>query len=519
MPSGVHVTTIARSGPTGTTAPLEAQAFMGTASVRGPLATAVLCRSYAEFVATFGQPATAGPALVGADVARSFFEEGGQRLWVGRIAGPDTAAAARTLVDAEDDDTVTITATSVGSWANAVTVAVAVGASGGTFRKLTVAGLPDSAVPVVLDDLTTPASFVAGVNTHPRLAPYLVATDEGSANAAPANRPKVAAAAALAGGDDDLANLTGGEWSELESTVFTPDLGPGVLLTPGPGEAGDPAAVAAGAAAVVEALEALGRTAGDDHRIQLLYSLDGPVSAEDAIGVAETFAAAEALLSGAAGEFASRVGHVPQFVTIPGGRQIPAVGWVAAARARAMITDGPWRAPAGEISQARWVTGIANPYTAAEIDQVGDAGAIPLRLVAGTGGPRVYGWRSMSSDPANWGLLTARDVAHYVGWRCALALEPLVFGTIDSQRRLLSKIEAALVGVVEPIRVAGGLFEQLDAGGQRVDPGYRVDVGEVVNPIEALAANRLGGVVAIRVSPTAQLIELTIVKAALAATL
>lgn len=512
--AGVHVTTISRSGPTSASAPLEAQAFMAGVAVSGLARTAQLCRSYADFVAAHGQPMGAGAYLSTADVVRSFFEEGGQRLWFSRVVGPDAEVATRTLMDGAGSPlaTIKIDATTVGAWANAITVAVTAGTT--TTKTLTFAGLPDDLGPVVLANQPTVAAVVNAINGHPRLSRYLEATNLGSATAAPTNLPALLAAAHLAGGDDDAPGVTV-EGVQGIVADFPADLGPGVMITGAPPAATPADEIAEVFEAIRDTYVAEGRTIGTEGRL-ILFGASGEDSTAEQITLAQAFRAGAAQVDGAA-DWLSFCGYVPGTVTIPGGNEIPATGWVAAARTRAMITDGPWRAPAGEISQARWVTGIVDPPTANDVDLLTEAGVIPLRNIGG--GLRIYGWRSLSADLENWALLTSADTAGWVGYRCALALEELEFGTIDSARRLLSRMEAKLVGVVEPIRAVGGLFEKLAENGSRIDAGYKVDVGEVVNPLEALAANRLGGVVAIRVSPTAQLIELTIVKASLAATL
>lgn len=92
-----------------------------------------------------------------------------------------------------------------------------------------------------------------------------------------------------------------------------------------------------------------------------------------------------------------------------------------------------------------------------------------------------------------------------------------MFETIDGKGQLLASVAGELVGLLDPMRAAGGLYERF-VDGQRVDPGYSVDVGDTVNTAAVLASNTIAAVVALRVSPVDTLIDLTIVKAGLTAT-
>ena len=69
------------------------------------------------------------------------------------------------------------------------------------------------------------------------------------------------------------------------------------------------------------------------------------------------------------------------------------------------------------------------------------------------------------------------------------------------------------------MRAAGGLYELLDAEGNRLDPGYLVDAGPSVNTPATLANDEVRAQVAIRISPTAELITITVTKVAFDAAL
>ena len=65
----------------------------------------------------------------------------------------------------------------------------------------------------------------------------------------------------------------------------------------------------------------------------------------------------------------------------------------------------------------------------------------------------------------------------------------------------------------------GALFARIGADGEMADPGYRVTVDGTVNPLDTLARNELSVLIAVRLSPLAQLINVEIVKVPLSAAL
>jgi hypothetical protein len=123
----------------------------------------------------------------------------------------------------------------------------------------------------------------------------------------------------------------------------------------------------------------------------------------------------------------------------------------------------------------------------------------------------------LSPNEVDYALLTGRDVLNYLSVQAETVLEPFVFSTIDGRGQLLALIGGALIGLVEPMRALGGLYERVAADGTRIDPGYRVDTGPSVNTPAVLAANTVKAVLSVRVSPVGSLVQITITKAALTA--
>lgn len=483
---GVTITTATRSGPAASVAADSAAYFAVGLTERGPIDRAVECRSFGAFQETFGARPTFGNLW---DDIRTYFEEDGARVYISRVVGPAAAVSSRTLNDraVAPLPTLRIDAANPGAWGTSITVEVADGAAADTFTMIV---RRDGVEVARYADLTSPAEAAAAAVG----SPYIRVTNLGSATAAPANNPAVTAATALAGGNDDRAAVTAVHVvAALDD--FVPELGAGVVAAPGwP------------AASVADGLKA---HAGANSRIALTSVAPGSTPAQ-------AIAAAAAIV----GENLEHIGLVYPAVRIPDGgviRTITPEGYVAAARVRAIRQlGGPWRAPGGEISQARFIVGTDTPIDRATGDQLDAAKVSAVRMIANT--TRLYGWRSLSADLDNYALLTARDTLNVIEVVAAQQLEPFVFRPIDGRGQLLSQIEAALIGIVEPIRAAGGLYELVDPNdGTAIDPGYSVDVGDSVNPRASLQQNRIAAVIAARPSPTATLIELTVVRVAVSA--
>jgi hypothetical protein len=485
MAVGVVVETGARPGASAAFRRPGSTYFVSGLTERGDTANPVLLRSMAEYDEKLGGRVTYGFLY---DDLTTYFAEGGERAYVARAVGAGATVGTRTLVDRAGAplNTLRIDAKNAGAWSANVTVEVQDGAIANTFRILVY--LAGELIETYYE-LTTPADAATQINAR---SPLIVATNLGSATAAPNNNPAVLAPAALSAGTDDRASVVAGTYTAALAR-FGPELGSGIVAIPGQTSA----AVGAG-------LIAHGKA---NRRI---------VAVAPAVGqtVAAAKAAATALRATAGSEFA---GLFYPWLTIPdgagGSRTIPPEGYVAAMRARAFREAGPYRAPAGEIAVSKFVTGTEGAVlTAANVNDLADARVNPVRVMAGT--VRLYGWRSLSVDEVNYKLLTGRDTLNIVAMRAEAALEQFVHRPVDGRGLLFGEIEAELVAILDPMRAAGGLYEMSDDDGNRIDPGYVIDSGPSVNTAEVLANNEVRAQVAIRISPAAELITITVTKVA-----
>jgi hypothetical protein len=434
-----------------------------------------------ELVRNFGVRTSFSDAW---DHLATFFSEGGGQAYVARVAGPAAAVGTLTLKDrtpVTPVDTLRFDAASSGAWSSNVTIQVADGLATNTFR-VTVRYAGE----IVEDynNLTSPADAVAKFAN----SPYVKVTNLGSATAEPANNPAVLAATTITAGSDDRASVTASHYVTALD-LFNPELGDGAVAIPG--QTG------------TTVWDGLIAHAKAYNRIALLGAARNETEAN--------------LKTAAASMNTEYAGLFAPWVVVPGEgnntRVISPESYVAASRARAHREVGQWRVPAGAIATARYVTDVDQRFTSAQSDAL-DASKISVVRRIGAS-VRLYGWRSLSNDTDNWLYLKDRDLLNFLTVEANKRLEKFVFEVIDSKGQLLSVLAAEIVGMVDPIAKANGLFARYDEEGTMIDPGYVVSTGADLNPPTSLAQNKVNASLAVRLAPSAALISLSINKVTL----
>lgn len=479
---GVVVTTAVRTGPSGAGEVPAAQWFVAGTTERGPTDEPVLVRSMSEYVSYFGDYVSGNLYTH----VQTYFEEGGGRAYVYRVTGANASAGYLDLDDTNTTATVRITAADVGAWSDSIEVEVVDGDATDTF-KLKV--YLKSELLYTSRDLVNPADAVAVINTS-TVSHLVVASDLVSGSTPPDDNPVVLSATALSAGYDGDA-LTDADYTNgLDN--FTYDLGPGSVALPGQTGATQWAALLDHAKA--------------NHRIALCA-----FDETDTISTVKTSVAS--MYSDDAADYGAF--YFP-WVTIPDPatagltlNQSPEA-FAAAARSKSVTQDGPWMPGAGLISEAAFVTGAVTALNSAEGDGLDEKRINAIRKIGGK--MRVYGARSVSADEVNWRYITNRDTVNYVAWGAEERLEDFVFSTIDARGALFARIESALIGLLDPIRLAGGLYEAFDSDGNQVDPGYSVQVDDTINPLNNLAEGKITANVNIRVSSVGDQITVTVTK-------
>ena len=476
---GVTVTTSVRAGASQSLRAPSGQLFIVGQAERGDTTKPVVLRGLADYEQLLGGRVAYGNLY---DQLKTYFAEGGLQAIAQRVVGPAATTGTLTLQDRAGTpvNTLRVDAANPGAWSSRVTVEVMDGSIANTFRVIV------RLDGVTVEDKTNLGSPTAAVNAF-AASSFVRLTSLGSASVAPTNNPKVLAATALSAGNDDRAAVTNTHYlAALEK--FSPGLGDGAVAIPGVGTG-----VHAGLIAHAVA----------NRRVALLGA-----GLNDSIATLTTTAAANAVN----GDHAMLAAPWIRVSDEAGGyREISPEGYAAACRARAHEQVGPWQAAAGKIAAAATILGLSQTFTKAETDQLDAARVSAIRVVAD--GIRLYGWRSLSTDEENFKYLSARDTLNRLAVLGEAALEEFVYAPIDNKGQLLSSINAALVGIAEPMRVAGGLYSLTNAAtGSQIDPGYRVETGSSINTPQSLANNEVKARLAVRVAPTGALVNLTIVK-------
>ena len=475
---GVIVTTEARIGQAQRVSAKSGQFFIVGMTERGDVAKPVTVNSMADVDSLLGSRVTYGTVY---DQLKAFFNEGGLLARVARVVGAAATTGQLTISDRAGTPVPTLRfdASSPGAWSSGMTLQIADGTLAGTVRVIV--KLSDNVVHDI-NNLTGPTDVVLALSQ----SPYVRAVNLGSATEAPNNNPAVTAQTAFPAGDDDRNAVTSADYVNALSQ-FGPDYEDGCLAIPG--QSG------------TTVWNAIIAHCEENNRIGLLAQ---PVATTLNTYVTST----AAINSEHVGMFGP---HLLVSDEAGGTRTISPEGYVAACRARAHETVGPWRIPAGKIAAARYVQGVETMYSQSDTDLLESAHVSPIRMIQG--GVRLYGWSSLAQDQVSWKFLKDRDLLNFMVYESERRLEDYIFDNIDRRGQLLSAINAELTGMCESIRSGGGLFELLnDTTGEQIDPGYKVVTDASVNNTTNLSQNEVHADVFVRLSPAGSMITLRIVK-------
>lgn len=482
---GVVVTTAVRTGPSGAGDITAGQLFIAGETERGSITDATLIRSFSEFTTEYGNYVAGNlwPHV------KAYFEEGGSRCYVGRTV--DATATAGTLaIDGPTVPVIDLDAKNPGAWSANVDVEVLA-------PDVTLAGAfrlrfwLDDVLLVTSRDLVDEADGVAWVNTS-SVSHLVVATD-----LAATGGPVVAAKAPLSAGVEGT--VVDSEVVTTLDALFDSDYGAGAVAAPG------------WTGSTV--WEGLRDHAAGRNRIAMLGFGSADSAATVKTAASAYYADAEAKRMAFYFPFIKVTDPASSGLTI----NISPEAYAAAARTRAVQeAGGPWRAGAGIISAASgYVQGVVTSIDKAVGDLLDEARVNAIRTIGGS--VRVYGARSVSNDEDNWRYITFQDTINDITAKAEVRLEEFVFSTIDSRGGLFGRIEASLVGLLDPMRIRGGLYEAFDINGERVDPGYSVAVTDENNPVSQLAQGRVNAEIGVRVSSVGDQISISITKSNLTA--
>jgi hypothetical protein len=484
---GVVVTTAVRTGPSAINVAPASTFFVAGTAQRGPTGEAKLVTSLADFEVRYGGYTASGTLH---QQVQTFFEEGGARVYVGRVVGASAVAASRTLTAAGGGNAFTVTAANPGTWANGA-AGLTVTTTDGTGTASNFKLFLNEELVYQTGELATAADFVSAINNSATASIYISATTLTAGATLGAS-----ASLELSGGVNGSAPTSAQLVTGLD--LFETNLGAGAVAIPG--------------SADTTVWDGLLAHAVDKNRIALLGFNDTTVTtAATAVSTAASWISGKEDTEYAAFYYPS--------ITMTGSSQtsltISPEGYVAAKRSVAHNATGAWQAAAGLNSKASFITGVSRTIDKADGDTLDEGYVNAIRIIQG--GVRIYGARSASTDTSNFRYITARDMLNYIVTEAEKRLEDLVFSTIDGRRTVFGRVEARLIGLLEPLRYAGGLYEAFDSEGNQIDPGYSVIVTDALNPVTQLATGTVRAKVGVRVSSVADRIEVEIVKSNLTA--
>lgn len=493
---GISISTAVRTGPVNAGLAPASTFFVVGETERGPDTAAFAVGSLEEYTTLYGGYEANKYTY---QQIRTFFEEGGARAVVGRVSasGGDIASKAL-LANPSSAAGITLTAVGKGDWGNSMYVAVVNNEDDDFGITLYYGGTQTSNIVAQTTGHVSLTSAIQTINNSASFGRYCTAALTGGASATALLADL--AVTAFTGGDDDTvaeSDFTGA------LSLFTEEFGAGAVSIPGLADGTTDATV----------WDAIKNHCEANNRIGIL-SFHSGAEAGDVASASTDYGASD----NTDHEYLAM--YYP-WVTIPSGSgvnlSIPPDAYVAANRSKAHNGVGTWDAFAGVSSEGRFVNGIQTAISRTTGNTLDEARVNAIRVI--NGAVRIYGARSHSTNTAQWRFITHRDTINYVVDRCLEALEPLVFSTINGRRTIYADIKSAIQGVMEPIRIAGGLYEGFDALGRQVDYGYTIKVDDSLNPVSQLESGLVKAQIGIRVSSIGDKIEVNLIKSNLTTTL
>src|SRR5215831_5732705 len=454
---GVVVSTLELATPVAVSVDTGTWFVAGTTD-RGPSNAAVLIQSMDQFTTLYGARQSYSVLY---DVLETFFREGGQRTYIGRVVGPAASSGFKNLNDAGAAVSLIATAIGPGAWSANYKVGVVAGVAGGSYQiQVTDAS---NAILEQSGDLLDQGSAVA----WSQYSSYIRITVGASANI-----PAVAAPAAMSAGNDQRASITDTEWANALA-LFAPGLGPGQVSEPG-----RTTAVAHGQ---------LKTHAEANNRV---YLADLPDSAT------------VATLQSSAADSVSRFGAAfAPWVVIPGitvgtVRTVPPSAFIAGMCARNDPPLGANTPSAGSNGQSLYVMDISQPdWSDTNRTTLNTSGVNVIRRLFG--GIRNYGWRSLTNATSDPSWIDFANGRLYMDLSAELNLvgENFVFAVIDGQNgHTISEFHDALAADLMGHFNAGELF------GTTPEEAFAVDTGPAVNTLQTIANNELHAVVRVKMA-------------------
>ena len=480
---GIVVNTSVRTGPSTTNVSPTATWFVVGLTERGPSDTALLVTSIADYETKYGDYTASGAVH---QQVQTFFEEGGAQVYVSRVVGASATAGTLAVPNTSAGTAATLTAVGEGPWSANLTATLTALGSGKVLKVYLSGDLVYSS-----GEVASASALVTAVNNSATAGNYITAT------IGTGTFDNIATATAFSAGSDGSSPVDADWFTALDN--FGYDLGSGAVSMPGLVTSGNITTVHTD---ILEHCQA-------NHRTAILSTPSDYTSTQAADH-------AESLGSVDYAEYGGLFWPWVEMVTDTGtALTISPEGFVAAKRSVVHNSVGSWGAYAGLATESRFITGINATVTKTTSNTLDESRANTLRVINNR--VRVYGARSLSSDETNYRFLNSREMLNYIVSEAERTLEDLVFSPIDGRNALFSKVYARLVHLLDPLRLAGGLFEAFDATGRRIDYGYSIRVDTSNNPLTQLATGLVRAKVGVRISSIGDQIQVDVTKSNLTA--
>ena len=501
---GVVISTAVRTGPSSATVRESSQAFFVGLAARGPVDSATLVQSIAEFESFYGGYVSYSYLH---PTVETFFEEGGTQCYVARVVGSGATVGSLVLEDSSSDPVMTISANGPGAWSADVDITV----TNPTPTTFVISVTYDGDVVYSTGTVTSVAQAAGRINLSSVASRYVSAEVTAGATTIPAP----ISATALSAGTDDIANVDDAALID-GLDLFNDAYGTGAVAIPD----GETAGRVSGASpytdydgttkATPEISNALIAHANAYNRIAIIHA-----GVDDTSGEATSKSGILSTVDGS--EHAAMYYPWVDVPTTTAGvtRRIPPDGYVAAKRALAHNQSGAHVPAAGLISAGRWVSGVATDINKATGDTLDASNINAIRIIQNS--VRIYGARALSFDDENFRFITTQEIVNHVVVESQRSLEDLVFGVIYGRDTIFSAITSRLIAILAPLREQGALFQAFDANGKKIDNGYTVRCDAALNPVTQLAGGTVKAKVGVRTSSVGDKIEVDIIKSNLTA--
>jgi len=491
-------TTSLQDQPTPLSAPTDiGTAFIAVETQRGPHLTPTLVRSLTQFASVYGDRETDSLA---SDWVETAFREGCDRIYVSRAVGPSPVAAYLETNLTGNNNDLKFTAKYVGSYYHAITVRYVVS---GTNTALSVSVSGNAITVNVATDgsgvaTSTASEILTAVNASAAAMALLttVALKTGNDGTGVVT---AMSATALASGTDDRANIT---TTEIDAALdrFEPELGPGQVAIPG---------------RTTAAMHAIVLAHCDSARINRVPRLDAADT--PTVATLTTLATTDAAVSGARSAMLLAPWVEAPAITAGGtARLVPPSALVCGLEARNDAAGvSPNQPAAGDFGIARWVSDVSQPaWSETDRTTLNDAGVTVIRNIRGQVQP--YGHRSLAASTSNWRRAATGRFAMWLRANAQSRGDRFVHREIGARREAITDLHSTLLALLtDPDEgFPQSLYPRLDADGNELDAGYRVDTGPAVNTDESLNDGYLRAHVLWRPSPSAEFVEISIVNVA-----